>query len=301
MIGISHNEITKVPPQEAVALTMAGADAIKKKDFGRLVDTALKEKDDLKSTSVAAVHKLPSAPAKDNFPGLLEGKIRALRWEEVHDWATIGGSKLGASQDHPSLAELHGRGSNSRRRAMDALAIKNAIKQQRLDGLMIVGGFEGFAASAALKTVDVATRRTGLMQSAGSNPRRVFVVRVMYGESGYLATTSGLAAGAMTAFTPVHEPSLRTLYSDVTFLSSMQGRALRDLAYFGATALPIDLHVRYIRERSLTQPQAGRLIIRNEKAGGTAFTTQSVASILNREGQGLFDVRVAVLGHLQHG
>ncbi|KAJ3317738.1 6-phosphofructokinase, alpha subunit, partial [Gonapodya sp. JEL0774] len=308
MIGISHNEITRVALQEAVEVTKAGSDALKKGDFRRAmelrdpdfnemwrcwVDTALKENNSgwsskgrrkqeskmsraTKPLRFALLHSGAPSPGMnqttrtlvrcllnrghtplavhDGFPGLVEGKMRELTWGEVHDWATLGGSKLGTRRDHPVVGRTRaGRGGASpvRGKAMDPQMVKEAIWRNEIDGLVVVGGFEGFAGCVALKSVNVgvplvvipatisnnvpgtefsigsdtalnaiieATDR--LLQSADSNRRRVFVVEVMGGQSGYLATMAGLASGAMTAITPEHEPSLKSIQNDLSHLTS---------------------------------------------------------------------------------
>jgi len=100
---------------------------------------------------------------------------------------------------------------------------------------------------------------------------RCFVVEVMGHYCGYLALMSGMATGAERVY--LHE----------------EGVKLRDLQ--------IDV------EKLLSGFQAGKplgLMIRNEYAN-KVYNTEFMCSLFEEEGQDVFDVRPAILGHLQQG
>ena len=101
--------------------------------------------------------------------------------------------------------------------------------------------------------------------------RRCFVVEVMGHYCGYLALMSGMATGAERVY--LHE----------------EGVKLRDLQ--------VDV------EKLLTGFNAGKrlgLMIRSEYAN-SVYTTEFMCALFEEEGQDVFDVRPAILGHLQQG
>ena len=109
-----------------------------------------------------------------------------------------------------------------------------------------------------------------IKQSAVAS-QRTFVVEVMGKESGYLALMSGLATGAERVYLPEEGITLRDLQVDVEALSA---------SFAGGKRLG--------------------LVIRSENADDT-YTTTFIKALFEREGGDLFDVREAVLGHVQQG
>jgi len=109
-----------------------------------------------------------------------------------------------------------------------------------------------------------------IKMSAGAT-RRCFVVEVMGHHCGYLVAMGGMATGAERVY--IHEDgvSLKDLERDVEMLTSGF--------------------------------QAGKrlgLMIRNEYAN-PIYTTAFMCALFEEEGHDLFDVRPAILGHLQQG
>ena len=90
-------------------------------------------------------------------------------------------------------------------------------------------------------------------------------------DSGYLALMSGLATGAERVYLPEEGVTLADLQSDVDSLCEgfEQGKRLG-------------------------------LMIRNEHAD-SLYTTEFMRSLFEKEGGDLFDVRQAILGHVQQG
>jgi 6-phosphofructokinase 1 len=109
-----------------------------------------------------------------------------------------------------------------------------------------------------------------IKQSAVAS-KRCFVVEVMGRDCGYLALLSGLATGAEKAYLPEQGILLSELQGDVEDL--IQG---------------------------FTRGKRLGLIIRNENAG-THYDTDFISTLFDQEGGGLFDVRQAILGHIQQG
>jgi 6-phosphofructokinase 1 len=229
---------------------------------------------------------------RNGFRGLVGGTLEELGWMSVTGWVGRGGAELGASRFQPDEASL------------DAIAA--SLAEHRIDGLLMIGGWSGYqavrwlhaqrhrtpaldiplvclpasinndlpgselsiGADSALNSIvgDV----DKIKQSAVAS-HRCFVVEVMGHECGYLALLGGLATGAERVSLSEEGISLSDLQSDVTYLMDgfRQGKRLG-------------------------------LVIRGEGAE-PIYTTSFLHSLFEKEGGGLFDVRQAVLGHVQQG
>jgi 6-phosphofructokinase 1 len=101
--------------------------------------------------------------------------------------------------------------------------------------------------------------------------RRCFVVEVMGTYCGYLALMSGLASGAERVYLNEEGVKLCDLEVDLNHMIEefQQGKRLS-------------------------------LVIRNEKAN-QLYTTNFMAALFEEESHSLFDVRTAILGHMQQG
>ncbi|KAF8416850.1 phosphofructokinase domain-containing protein [Tirmania nivea] len=124
----------------------------------------------------------------------------------------------------------------------------------RFDGLLIIGGFEAFHALSELQKAresypafripmvclpaTISNNVPGteyslgsdtclnalidycdaIKQSASASRRRVFVVEVQGGRSGYVATMAGLSVGALAVYTPEEGINLKMLESDIDHL-----------------------------------------------------------------------------------
>nr|XP_014342877.1 PREDICTED: ATP-dependent 6-phosphofructokinase, liver type-like [Latimeria chalumnae] len=110
-----------------------------------------------------------------------------------------------------------------------------------------------------------------IKQSASGTKRRVFVVETMGGYCGYLATMTGIAAGADAAY----------IYEDPFSISHLQ------------------TNVKHLANKMKTEIQRG-LVIRGEKCSKN-FTTEFLYNLYSAEGKGIFDCRMNILGHLQQG
>ncbi|KAI8971538.1 6-phosphofructokinase [Mycotypha africana] len=234
----------------------------------------------------------------NGFPGLARGNIEELTWIGVDGWTHRGGSELGTNRAVP--------GENT-----DMGTIAYQIQQHNIQALMIVGGFEAFSSvinleaarkqypalhiPIALIPATVSNNVPGtdfslgsdtalnaivescdaIVQSARSSRRRVFIVEVQGGRSGYLAVEAGLASGASTIYIPEEGVNLARLQSDSRHLMAM-----------------------YMDDAA--DKSEGRIILRNETVSKT-YTTDVISDILKDEGHALFDSRTAVLGHIQQG
>lgn len=226
------------------------------------------------------------------FSGLRDGDLDELDWMSVSGWVSRGGAELGTGRLIIGSDELAG--------------IAAAIEEHRLDGLLMIGGLSGYEAAHALHagrevhpalgipivclpatinndvpsselSVGADTALNSIVadvdkikQSAVAS-RRCFVVEVMGKGSGYLALTSGLATGAEHIYTPEEGITLEQLRDDVRSLT-----------------------------RAFREGQSLGLVIRAEQADAV-YTTPFLWALFEKEGGELFDVRQAILGHVQTG
>ncbi|MGD9252529.1 MAG: 6-phosphofructokinase [Holophagae bacterium] len=229
---------------------------------------------------------------RNGFQGLIDGDVDELGWMSVRGWTTAGGCELGINRKIP--------------RGKDFYAIARNIENLKLDGILMVGGWSGYDAclrmvlkrdpfptfnipiiclpatinnnlpgselsvgpDTALNAIVEAVDK--IKQSAVAS-RRCFVVEVMGRYCGYLALMAGIASGAERVYLNEEGVTVADLQEDVRKLISgfAEGKRLG-------------------------------LIIRNEEAN-PCYSTQFMVSLFEEEGGDLFDVRQAILGHLQQG
>jgi 6-phosphofructokinase 1 len=228
----------------------------------------------------------------DGFQGLMEGKIKEMDWMSVGGWTTTGGAELGTNRKVPN--------------GTDYYALARKIEEERIDAILMIGGWSGYqaiynmysrrndfpafnipmvclpatinnnlpgselsvGADTALNNIVQVVDK--IKQSAVAS-RRCFVVEVMGRYCGYLALISGIATGAERVY--LHE----------------EGVSLHDL----------EVDLKNLNEGFSKGKRLG-LMIRNEKANHL-YTTAFMAALFEEEGGDLYDVRQAILGHLQQG
>jgi 6-phosphofructokinase 1 len=333
LIGMRNNRITRAPLMRCVEQTRAVADAIAAHDYDRAMELrggSFREAYEALRTLVrtlprpsaagqrqlrlAVLHAGGPAPGmntavraavrlgldrghimlgvQNGFQGLIDGDIRVMEWMSVSGWASMGGAELGTSRKVPSGRDLY--------------AIARTLEAQAIHGLLIIGGWAGYQAAHRLYSerdnfpafnipivclpasinnnlpgselsigadtalnniVDVVDK---IKQSAVAT-RRCFVVEVMGRTCGYLALMSSLASGAERVYLPEEGISLCNLEADLSHLVDgfQQGKRLG-------------------------------LMIRNERASAI-YTTEFISALFEEEGKDLFEVRQAILGHLQQG
>lgn len=228
----------------------------------------------------------------NSFTGLAKGDIKELDWMSVGGWATRGGSELGTNRKLLTGSDFY--------------ALARHIEEHQIEGLLVIGGLSGYenalaihekrdtfpafnipiicvpasinnnlpgaelsiGADTALNNIVEAVDK--IKQSAVAS-RRAFVVEVMGRYCGYLALMSALATGAERVY--LHE----------------EGVTLEDLVH----------DVKKLKEAFSKGKRLG-LILRNENAN-TIYSTNFMHALFEEEGGDLFDVRQAILGHLQQG
>jgi 6-phosphofructokinase 1 len=228
----------------------------------------------------------------NGFRGLIEDQIEEFDWMSVHGWGSMGGSQLGTSRKVPADAEI--------------AAIARTVQMHGVEGLLIIGGWLAYEAAHKLVAeranfpalnipiiclpASIDNNLPGTEISIGADTalnsivevvdkikqsavaaRRCFVVEVMGRQCGYLALMSGIATGAERAYLPEEGITLHDLEVD---LANMK--------------------------QNFRRGQRKSLMIRNERAN-PLYTAEFISALFEQESEGLFDVRQAILGHLQQG
>jgi 6-phosphofructokinase 1 len=220
------------------------------------------------------------------------GNFTLMEWGDVTGWVGQGGAFLGTKRTLPEgkFKEIAAR-----------------FKEFGIQGLLVVGGFEGYHSLGQLvdqrdnypefcipmmiipstisnnvpgtefslgcdtglnEITEICDR---IRQSAQGTKRRVFVIETMGGYCGYLATVAGLAGGADAAYIYEEKFSIKDLQQDVYHMASKMADGV----------------------------QRG-LILRNEKANDN-YNTDFIHRLYSEEGKGLFSCRSNILGHMQQG
>ena len=333
VIGIRGNRINRTPLMHAVQQTQSVASAIKAHDYERAMDLRGGSFKDAFRTLRTLVRALPRPPAEDQrrlrlavmhgggpapgmntaargavrlgldrghvmlgvrngFEGLIEGDIQNMGWMSVQGWASAGGAELGTNRKVPTGRDLY--------------AIARTIEQHQIDGILMIGGWTGYQSAYTLvnerknfesfnipivclpATIDndlpgselsigADTALNSIMEAVDKIKqtavayRRCFVVEVMGRYCGYLALMSGLATGAERVYLNEEGITLHDLELDLQHL--IQG---------------------------FEQGKRMGLMIRNEYAS-PVYTTDVMCALFEAEGKGLYDVRSAILGHMQQG
>jgi len=226
------------------------------------------------------------------FRGLRDGDVREMDWMSVSGWVSSGGAELGTNRYVPDADGVE--------------HIAAQVAAHRIDGLLVIGGWAAYQAAHALHAArgehqalrvpivclpasinndlpaselsigsdtalnSIVSDVDKIKQSAVAS-RRCFVVEVMGHDCGYLALMSGMSSGAERVYMPEEGITLDDLTVDVGRLT--EGfRAGKRLG----------------------------LVIRSEHADAV-YTTGFIHALFEKEGGDLFDVREAILGHIQEG
>lgn len=229
---------------------------------------------------------------RGGFPGLIDGDVRELGWGDVEGWISLGGAELGTRRWIPEEEHLY--------------ALARSVEKLALDAIVIVGGFNAYRAVQLLHNerkrypslnipivilpasidnnlpgmqmsigsdtaLNVAVEAVDRIKRSASASKRAFVVETMGRRSGFLATATGLAAGAERVYLHEEGVTIQQLSSDIEAM----------IHAFGSG-------------------QDFWLALRNEEASAF-YTTDLMTRMFEAEGGGLFSVRGLVLGHVQQG
>jgi 6-phosphofructokinase 1 len=333
VVGTKANHITHFPLMECVEKTRAVAEAIAAKDYEKAMSLRSTSFKDAFNTLKTVVRALPHAPAsgqkrfrmavmnagapapgmntaaraavrlgmdqghimlgiQNGFDGFAKDEVSEMDWMSVSGWASLGGSVLGTSRITPQGADLY--------------AIARAIETNKIDALLVIGGWNAYEAVHTMLTsrpnfpafdipivclpASINNNLPGTEFSIGADTalnsiveavdkikqsavatRRCFVVEVMGHWSGYLALMSGMATGAERVYIPEEGVTLKDMQADVETLN-----------------------------RGFDAGRRLGLIIRAEYANAI-YNTAFMCALFEEEGRDVFDVRPAILGHLQQG
>lgn len=227
----------------------------------------------------------------DAFEGLVAGNFRKLSWVDVTGWVMLSSAILRTNHNLPE-----GKFEN----------IAARLKEFKIQGLLAVGGFEAFHAFGQLSDqreifsefkiplcVIPATISNNIpgteyslgadtslneivstckcLRLAGAGSKRVFVMETMGGYCGFLATISGLTAGADAAYLFEEKFTIKDLERDF----------------------------KHMNDKMKEGVQRGLLIV-NEKANAN-YNTEFIKRLFAEEGEGNFTTRANILGHRQQG
>ena len=333
LIGLRNNQVSRTPLMENVEETRQVAAHIKAGNFEQAMQmrgrgfvesfeilrimvqaTPQPPEGDYRAQRLAVMHMGGPAPGmntavraavrigldqghtmlavRNGLNGLLTGQVSELGWMSVHGYVSRGGAELGTSRRLPSEQEY--------------ARIAATLEQQRVDGLLLIGGWVGYEFAYELRRrrdrypafaipmvclpATINNDLPGTEMTIGSDTalntiisnvdkvkesavasHRVYVVEVMGRDCGYLAMMSGLATGAERVYLPEDGITLAELQRDVADLCAgfQEGKRLG-------------------------------LMIRSEKAD-PFYTTGFLVTLFEKEGGDLFDVRQTILGHTQQG
>ncbi|ABN65022.2 6-phosphofructokinase beta subunit (Phosphofructokinase 2) (Phosphohexokinase) (6PF-1-K beta subunit) (CaPFK2) [Scheffersomyces stipitis CBS 6054] len=340
LIAIEENKIVRKPLVEAVKITKSVAAAIESKDFERAMSLRDSEFVEHLSNFMAmnsANHNEPSLPVNkrkriailnigapaggmnsavyafatycmsrghtpyaihNGFAGLARHEsVRSMKWLEIEGWNSVGGSEIGTNRQTPEETDIG--------------MIAHYFEKYQFDGLVIVGGFEGFVSLDQLEkaramypafripmvlipatisnnvpgteySLGSDTCLNSLMdycdvvkQSASATRDRAFIIEVQGGNSGYIATYASLISGAQASYVPEEGIALDQLELDIKSLKET-----------------------FAVDRGLSK--SGKLILKSSNAS-KVLTTQVLADIMKEEGNGEFDTKTAIPGHVQQG
>jgi 6-phosphofructokinase 1 len=333
LVGTKANRVMRLPLMECVEKTRQVAQAINARDYEKAMALRSSSFNDAFRTLKTMVRALPHPPepgqkrfriavlnagapapgmntaaraavrlgldnghimlgVNNGFEGLAEGEIKEMVWTSVSGWVSAGGSMLGTSRKIP--------------KGKDMYAIARAIEDHHIEAMLVIGGWNAYegihamfneranfpafnipivclpasinnnlpgsefsiGADTALNNIVDAVDK--IKQSAVAT-RRCFVVEVMGHWCGYLALMGALATGAEHFYLPEDGITLHELQEDVNLL-----------------------------KQGFNSGKKLGLVIRNEDAN-PIYSTSFICSLFEEEGQDVFDVRPAILGHLQQG
>ena len=229
---------------------------------------------------------------RNGFEGLRDGSIAPMDWMSVSGWVSHGGAELGTSRYMPTEADLP--------------AIARNLDAHGVDGILMVGGFLGYRAAHLLcvhrgqwpalqipivclpasinndlpgselsvgadTALNSIARDVDKIKQSAVASHRCFVVEVMGADCGYLALVGGIATGAERVYLPEDGITLEDLRNDVADLTD-----------------------------SMRKGKRLGLLLRSEHAD-PFYTTGFLHALFEKEGGDVFDVREAILGHVQQG
>ncbi|MBQ7529282.1 6-phosphofructokinase, partial [bacterium] len=246
--------------------------------------------------AVAAGHR--AFCVEGGIEGLINGTLREYKWMDVTGWAGLGGAKINTGRENPTLS------AEKIKNISDKIkSIRENLKKNNINALVMIGGLVGYEIIASLSkpelginipmicipasidnnlpgsdfSIGVDTALNNIVncvdkiKRSQTVSRRCFLIEVMGNKCGYLALMSGLASGAEHVY--INEVSKKTedFLKDIELLKYEFKNSSRRVG----------------------------LIINNENAN--SYTTEELERMFEIESEDIYDVRKAILGHIQQG
>ncbi len=230
--------------------------------------------------------------SRDEFYGLIHGDFQQLDWHELVGWVGHPSSDIGTARfdllegDFARIAENIRKynikgviaigGWGTYQRIAQFVSMRNSFEEFNIPIMLVPATIDNNIACSEL-CIGQDTALNNIVESvdkirhtAGAT-RRAFIVEVMGKECGFLALMGALATGAEKAFLPEKGITLAELNEDVNILRESFESGKRMVIY-----------------------------MRNEQASNH-YTTDFLRRLLEEESRNEFEVRTAVLGHVQRG
>ncbi|MBA7697912.1 ATP-dependent 6-phosphofructokinase 2 [subsurface metagenome] len=250
---------------------------------------------------------------EDGFLGLIEDRMHVLRYNEVSNILTVGGTILGSCNVSNPFKYLSNVGKTTRTRDVSDDCVR-ALKGHGIDALICIGGDGTMASAAAFarkgvsvmgvpKTIDndlygtdvtfgfntavtTATEAIDKIHTTASSHHRVMIIEVMGRYAGWIALHAGVASG-----------------SDVILLPEMPYR-LDKICDFVLGRSKRGKRFSIVVAAEGTKQKGGTMVVARRVARSTdPIRLGGIANILAmqiREQTGL-ECRAVVLGHVQRG
>jgi ATP-dependent phosphofructokinase / diphosphate-dependent phosphofructokinase len=237
---------------------------------------------------------------EDGWQGLISGRVRPLRRDDVRGILTRGGTILGTSRTDPFE---HGDGLTS---------LMPALEAKGMDSVVVIGGDgslrtaarlgeEGLAVVGVPKTIDndiegtdvsfgfdtavhIVTDAIDRLTTTAEAHNRIMVVEVMGRQSGWIAVHAGLAGGAEAVLVPEKEYDLDDLARRLV-ARHQSGR---------------DYSIVIVAE-GVPAPSGDRITMGIDHAGFERLGGVSGVIAAELEARTGYETRLMILGHLQRG
>jgi 6-phosphofructokinase 1 len=263
---------------------------------------------------------------EDGFRGLVENRVRPLKYGEMSGMLTLGGTILGTSRDKPNKMRM-----GNKVLDMTGTAVENA-RSNGFDCVVCLGG-GGTQKNALLlaeaglnvmtlpKTIDndvggtdvsfgfdtamwIATRAIDRLHTTATSHDRIIVVETMGHKTGWLALGSGVAGGADVILMPEIPYDIKAVADFLLERQRRYGKKFSIVAVGeGAKSLPEVASSHKKKTSSRRNGSVPQDLSTGDDFNDYKLVKESLASRLARQLQTLTrtDVRVTALGHVQRG
>lgn len=263
---------------------------------------------------------------EDGFRGLVENRVRPLKFGEMSGMLTLGGTILGTSRDKPNKMRM-----GTKVLDMTGTAVENA-RSNGFDCVVCLGG-GGTQKNALLlanaglnvmtlpKTIDndvwgtdvsfgfdtamwIATRAIDRLHTTATSHDRIIVVETMGHKTGWLALGSGLAGGADVILMPEIPYDIQAVADFLLERQRRYGKKFSIVAVAeGAKSREEDVSPGKKKGTKSNDDAADEDTSNGDDFHDFQLVKESLASRLARQLQILTrsDVRVTALGHVQRG